>query len=69
MTTRYEVWSTHAGPRPERDEKPPAGPVEPARDVLEVSRTDFKVAQEDAAIFREIFHRKSWVNDTQEGRK
>jgi hypothetical protein len=39
----------------------------PATDVLEVSRTDAKVANEDAAIFREIFHRKSWVRDTEEG--
>jgi hypothetical protein len=31
-----------------------------------VARSDIRVAQEDAAIFREIFHRKSWVLDTQE---
>jgi hypothetical protein len=55
--TRYHVYSTHVPA--ERDSL--ALPY----DALEVSRTDFKVAQEDAAIFREIFHRKSWVLDTQ----
>jgi hypothetical protein len=56
--SRYQVWSTHVPA--ERDS------AEAAHDVLEVSRTDFKVAQEDVAIFREIFHRKSWVQDTEE---
>jgi hypothetical protein len=57
--TRYQVWSTHVSYDKEVNISP--------HDELEVSRTDFKVAQEDAAIFREIFHRKSWVVDTQEG--
>jgi hypothetical protein len=67
--SRYQVWSTHVEFKgdvtraPEKKDR-----VLPTTDVLEVSRTDFKVAQEDAAIFREIFHRKSWVIDTQEGR-
>lgn len=56
MSSRYQVYSTHVPA--ERDS------AEPPHDVLEVSRTDFKVAQEDAAIFREIFHRKSWIKDT-----
>jgi hypothetical protein len=58
--SRYQVWSTHVSYDKELNIPP--------HDELEVSRTDFKVAQEDAAIFREIFHRKSWVIDTQEGR-
>jgi hypothetical protein len=58
--TRYQVWSTHVSFDKELNIPP--------HDELEVSRTDFKVAQEDAAIFREIFHRKSWVHDTQEKR-
>jgi len=55
MKTRYQVWSTHV---PAERDSP-----EPAHDVLEVSRTDYKVAQEDVAIFREIFHRKAWIKD------
>jgi hypothetical protein len=55
--SRYQVWSTHVPA--ERDS------AEPAHDVLEVSRTEKSVANEDAAIFREIFHRKSWVVDTE----
>jgi hypothetical protein len=54
VSTRYQVWSRHV---PEE--------AEPF-DFLEVSRTDYKVANEDAAIFRDIIHRKSWVVDTQE---
>jgi hypothetical protein len=54
MSTRYQVWSRHV---PEEGE-----PFE----FLEVSRTDFKVAQEDRAIFSDIFHRKAWVVDLQE---
>ena len=59
--SRYQVWSTHV---PAERDSP-----EPPHNELEVSRTDYKVAQEDAAIFREIFHRKSWVVDTQEAQK
>jgi hypothetical protein len=55
--SRYQVWSTHVPA--ERDS------AEPAHDVLEVSRSDRGVAQQDASIFREIFHRKSWVVDTE----
>jgi hypothetical protein len=55
--TRYQVWSTHVSYDKELNIPP--------KDVLEVSRTDEKVAREDAAIFREIFHRKSWVTDTE----
>jgi len=68
--SRYQVWSTHVefkGAKthaPERKET-----VTPATDVLEVSRSDPKVAAEDAAIFREIFHRRAWVKDTEEQRK
>jgi hypothetical protein len=51
---RYVVWSRHV---PEEGEP---------FDVAEVSRTDFKVASEDRAIFQDIFHRKSWVQDREE---
>jgi len=34
-----------------------------AREVIEVTRTDRKVAEEDAGIIRDILHRKSWVQD------
>lgn len=57
MSSRYQVWSTHV---PAERDSP-----EPPHDVLEVSRTDLKIAQEDAAIFREILHRKSWVADSE----
>lgn len=57
MSSRYQVYSTHVPAERDSAESP--------HDVLEVSRTDFKVAQEDAAIFREIFHRKSWIKDTE----
>lgn len=52
---RYVVWSLHTEPEP--------------REVVEVTRTDRNAAYQDAAIFREICHRKSWVQDTEEGRK
>jgi len=51
--SRYQVWSTHVGV--EKDDEP--------HDVLETTRTDPKTAQEDAALFREVFHRKAWVNE------
>lgn len=59
---KHEVWSTHTSPRPERDEKP-TEPVAPAHDALEVTRTDRKVAENDASILKEILHRKSWINE------
>lgn len=58
--SKYEVWSTHTGPRPERDSKePPAAAV----DQLEVTRTDRKVAEDDRALVAEVLHRKSWVKE------
>jgi hypothetical protein len=55
---KYAVWSTHVGPRPEKDSKEP--PV-PAVNVLEVTRTDEKVAREDMSIIQDILHRKTWM--------
>jgi hypothetical protein len=54
--TKYIVWSRHM---PEETEP---------FDFEEVVRTDPKVAAQDAAIFREIFHRKAWVNEVESGR-
>jgi hypothetical protein len=65
--SRYQVWSTHVDYTAAKTHAPERKDA-PAVDVLEVSRTDPKVAAEDAAIFREIFHRKSWVRDTEEGK-
>jgi hypothetical protein len=52
--SKHEVWSTHV---PEEGE--------PFK-VLEVTRTDQKTANEDAALIRDVLHRRSWVQD-QEG--
>lgn len=53
---RYVVWSTHLI-------------NDVATDMVEVSRSDKKVAEEDAAIVRDILHRKAWVQDNEEQRK
>jgi hypothetical protein len=50
---KYAVWSTHV---PEEGE-----PV----DVLEVTRTDRSVANNDRMIIQEIFHRKAWVHEVE----
>ncbi len=54
--SKYSVWSRHI---PEEGEP---------FDQLETVRTDRKVAEEDAKIFSGIFHRKSWVQDSEEGK-
>ena len=58
--SRYAVWSTVVGPRPEKGSKEP--PV-PARDQLETTRTDRRVAEEDAALIKSCFHRKTWIQE------
>jgi hypothetical protein len=37
-----------------------------SRDVVEVSRSDRKVAEDDASLIRWVGHRKSWVQDSEE---
>jgi hypothetical protein len=46
---KFHVWTTHVV----EDKEP--------HDELEVTRTVRAVAEQDAAIFRDIFHRKAWV--------
>jgi hypothetical protein len=60
--TRYAVWSTLVGPKPERDSKEP--PV-PAKDQLETTRTDRRVAEEDRALITSCFHRKAWIQEVE----
>jgi hypothetical protein len=55
--SRYEVWSTHVS----FDKENPV----PARDVLETTRTDRKVAEEDRNIVADILHRKAWINEVE----
>lgn len=50
---RYAVWSTHVD-----------GP-DSRRDVLELRRTDRKVAEEDVTIITDTFRRRAWVVDTE----
>lgn len=47
---KYYVWSTHR----ETDDTP-------EHDVLELTRTDEKVAREDVGIITDILHRKAWI--------
>jgi hypothetical protein len=58
--TRYAVWSTLGGPKPERDSK---GPAPLAVDQLETTRTDRRVAEDDASLIKSCFHRKVWVQE------
>jgi hypothetical protein len=60
MSNRYVVWSAHP------EEQPDGSYL--AREVVEVTRSDRKVAEEDAGIVRDILHRKAWVQDTEEGK-
>jgi hypothetical protein len=63
---RYAVWSTHvefAGAKTHLHERKDT--ATPAVDVLEVTRTDRSVANNDRAIIQEIFHRKSWIQETE----
>jgi hypothetical protein len=53
--TKYAVWSTHVSFDRELNIPP--------RDVLEVTRTDRKVAELDVAIIKDILHRKSWIQE------
>jgi hypothetical protein len=48
MSNRYVVWSNQL-----------VG--EQTVEVIEVTRTDLKVAENDADLIREVLHRKSWV--------
>jgi hypothetical protein len=50
---RYAVWSTHKD-----------GLESPTYDVLEVRRTDPRVAAEDAKLISSTFKRPAWVVDT-----
>jgi hypothetical protein len=40
-------------------------PDVPAHDVLETTRTDRRVAEEDAALIKSCFHRKTWVQEVE----
>ena len=51
---KYEVWSTHR-PMDEDDEV-----VKQSKDVHETTRTDYKAAREDVALFT-MFGRKAWI--------
>jgi hypothetical protein len=53
MSNRYVVWS-----RITVDDV--------AKEVIEVSRSDRKVAEDDAALIRDVLHRNAWVQDTEE---
>ena len=55
MSNRYVVWSRHLV-------------NDVATEVIEVTRSDRKVAEEDAAIVRDILHRSSWVQDADESK-
>lgn len=54
---RYAVWSTHVSE--DRDA------VKPSVDVLETTRTDRKVAEEDRALIASCFHRKAWIQEVE----
>jgi hypothetical protein len=49
----YVVWSTHV-----REDRDPL-------DLIETRRTDRKVAEEDAALIRDLFKRKAWVQESE----
>jgi hypothetical protein len=51
---RYVVWSTHINA------------AEVSTNKVEVSRSVRAVAEQDAAIIRDILHRPAWVQDTEE---
>lgn len=51
LVNLHVVWSTHA---PEEGEP---------FDVLEVRRTDPKVAEQDVSIIKDVFRRRAWINE------
>jgi hypothetical protein len=53
MSNRYVVWSNQL-----------VG--EETVEVIEVTRSSRNVAEEDTSLIREVLHRKSWVQDTEE---
>lgn len=57
--TRFAVWSLHVDYNEDREAR-----SEP-REVLEVKRTDRKTAEDDAALIRDVFKRKAWVQEEQ----
>jgi len=64
---RFVVWSTIGG-RPRGDDRDREKTVEePVQNVIEVTRTDRKVAEEDAALIRDLFRRKAWVQESGQG--
>lgn len=52
MSNRYVVWSAQLI-------------NDQTVEVIEVTRSDPRVANEDASLIREVLHRKSWVQDTE----
>jgi hypothetical protein len=54
---RYIVWSA----RVDQEDG-----VYVTRETVELRRTDRKVAEEDAALIRDTFRRKAWVQDAEE---
>jgi hypothetical protein len=48
---KYVVWSLHVNDAGEQ------------REVIEVTRSDRKVAEEDVALIGSILHRKAWVQE------
>lgn len=60
MTT-FTVWSTHVDFDPDQDRD---APRKDPYDVAEVRRSDRKVAEEDAALIRDLFKRKAWVQES-----
>jgi len=63
---KFVVWSTIGGrPRGEDRDREKTAVEEPVQNVIEVTRTDRRVAEEDAALIRDLFRRKAWVQDSE----
>lgn len=61
---KFVVWSTIGGRRDDKDDKI-VKVEEPVQNVIEVTRTDRKVADADATLIRDLFRRKAWVQETE----